>query len=170
MYGTKEKGVFIESVLDERIFFGETRRKVYAYPGNKIEYFSRKCTDIVIHVWSYLNEVGSENNQSELTRRIDVRWKKTCSLEKMKTFNLEQDTNIEVDTRTCTVLVKRNFANTVSDSDIEILRRFEEKILRTIVGATRFIPNGIIRHDLRGPLVKEYLFDVTTYVYRLGKF
>jgi hypothetical protein len=44
---------------------------------------------------------------------------------------------------------------TTSNSNIEILERFQSKVLRLIVNAPWYVPNAVIRKDLRIPLVKE---------------
>jgi hypothetical protein len=42
-----------------------------------------------------------------------------------------------------------------SNSNIEILERFQSKVLRLIVKAPWYGPNSVIRKDLRIPTVKE---------------
>jgi hypothetical protein len=44
---------------------------------------------------------------------------------------------------------------TASTSNIEILERFQSKVLRQIVDAPWYVPNDIIRRDLHMPTVKE---------------
>jgi hypothetical protein len=44
---------------------------------------------------------------------------------------------------------------TTSDSNIEILERFQSKVLRLIVDAPWYVSNSIIRKDLHIPTVKE---------------
>jgi hypothetical protein len=44
---------------------------------------------------------------------------------------------------------------TASNSNIEILERFQSKALRMIVNAPWYVPNTVIRKDLRIPSVKE---------------
>ena len=44
---------------------------------------------------------------------------------------------------------------TSANSNIEIIERFQSKILRNIVNAPWFVPNNIIRNDLKIPTVKE---------------
>jgi hypothetical protein len=44
---------------------------------------------------------------------------------------------------------------TASTSNIEILKRFQWKTLRTIVDAPWYVPNMVIRRDLQIPTVKE---------------
>jgi hypothetical protein len=44
---------------------------------------------------------------------------------------------------------------TTSNSNIEILERFQSKVLRLIVNVPRYVPNSVIRKDLRIPSVKE---------------
>jgi hypothetical protein len=44
---------------------------------------------------------------------------------------------------------------TTSNSNIEILERFQSKVLRLIVDAPWYVSNSIIRNDLRIPTVKE---------------
>jgi hypothetical protein len=44
---------------------------------------------------------------------------------------------------------------TTSNSNIAILERFQSKVLRLIVNATWYVPNSVIRRDLRLPSVKE---------------
>jgi hypothetical protein len=45
--------------------------------------------------------------------------------------------------------------DTASVSNIEILERFQSKILRIIVGAPWYVPTSLIRRDLCCPTVKE---------------
>jgi hypothetical protein len=44
---------------------------------------------------------------------------------------------------------------TISNSNIEILECFQSKVLRLIVNAPWYVPNSVIRKDLRIPSVKE---------------
>jgi hypothetical protein len=44
---------------------------------------------------------------------------------------------------------------TTSNSNIDILERFQSKVLRLIVNAPWYVPNSVIRKDLRIPTVKE---------------
>jgi hypothetical protein len=44
---------------------------------------------------------------------------------------------------------------TASTSNIEILERFQSKVLRMIVDAPRYVPNSLIRRDLSCPTVKD---------------
>jgi hypothetical protein len=44
---------------------------------------------------------------------------------------------------------------TTSNSNIEILERFQSKVLRLIVNTPWYVPNSVIRKDLRIPSVKE---------------
>jgi hypothetical protein len=44
---------------------------------------------------------------------------------------------------------------TTSNSNIEILERFQSKVLRLIVNAPWYVPNSVIRKNLRIPSVKE---------------
>jgi hypothetical protein len=44
---------------------------------------------------------------------------------------------------------------TTSNSNIAILERFQSKVLRLIVDAPWYVPNSVIRKDLRIPSVKE---------------
>jgi hypothetical protein len=44
---------------------------------------------------------------------------------------------------------------TTSNSNIEILERFQSKVLRLIVNAPWYVPNSVILKDLRIPTVKE---------------
>jgi hypothetical protein len=44
---------------------------------------------------------------------------------------------------------------TTSNSNIEVLERFESKVLRLIVNAPWYVLNSVIRKDLRMPTVKE---------------
>jgi hypothetical protein len=45
--------------------------------------------------------------------------------------------------------------STTSNSSIEILERFQSKVLRLIVDVPWYVSNSIIRNDLRIPTVKE---------------
>jgi hypothetical protein len=49
---------------------------------------------------------------------------------------------------------------TASTSNVEILERFQSKVLRLIVDAPWYVPNTVIRHDLHMPTVKE---EICTY-------
>jgi hypothetical protein len=49
---------------------------------------------------------------------------------------------------------------TASTSNVEILERFQSKVLRLIVDTPWYVPNTIIRHDLHMPTVKE---EICTY-------
>jgi len=44
---------------------------------------------------------------------------------------------------------------TASNSNLEILERFQSKVLRTITDAPRYVPNTIIKSDLQIPTVKQ---------------
>jgi len=44
---------------------------------------------------------------------------------------------------------------TASNSNLEILERFQSKALRIITDAPWYVPNTIIKHDLRIPTVKQ---------------
>jgi hypothetical protein len=46
---------------------------------------------------------------------------------------------------------------TASTSNIEILERFQSKVLRIIVDAPWYVPNSLIRRDLSCPTVKKEL-------------
>lgn len=48
-----------------------------------------------------------------------------------------------------------------SVSNIEILQRFQSKVLRSIVGAPYYVPNTIIHRDLQIPTVKEEIMAVS---------
>jgi hypothetical protein len=60
---------------------------------------------------------------------------------------------------------------TTSNSNIKILERFQSKVLRRIVNAPWYVPNSVIRKDLRIPTVKEEIsrfsshYDVCISVY-----
>jgi hypothetical protein len=47
------------------------------------------------------------------------------------------------------------FWGTTSNSNIEILERFQSRVLRLIVNAPWYVPNSVIRKDLRIPTLKE---------------
>jgi hypothetical protein len=47
--------------------------------------------------------------------------------------------------------------STTSNSNIEILERFQSKVLRLIVDAPWYVPNSVIRNDLQIPTVKEVI-------------
>jgi hypothetical protein len=49
----------------------------------------------------------------------------------------------------------QNATITASTFNIEILERFQSKVLRMIVDAPWYVPNSLIRRDLRCPSVKE---------------
>lgn len=54
-------------------------------------------------------------------------------------------------------------------SSIEILERFQSKVLRAIVSAPWFVPNEIIRHDLNIPRVKDEIKNFSAkYINRLS--
>jgi len=44
---------------------------------------------------------------------------------------------------------------TASNSDLEILERFQSKVLRIITDVPWYMPNTIIKHDLKIPTVKQ---------------
>jgi hypothetical protein len=44
---------------------------------------------------------------------------------------------------------------TGSNSNIEILQRFQNKVLRSIINAPRYVPNTLLHTDLQIPTVKE---------------
>jgi hypothetical protein len=44
---------------------------------------------------------------------------------------------------------------TTSNSNIEILERFQSKVLRLIVDTPWYVSNSVIRNDLQIPTVKE---------------
>jgi len=44
---------------------------------------------------------------------------------------------------------------TASNSNLEILERFQSKVLRTITDAPRYVPNTIIKRGLQTPTVKQ---------------
>jgi hypothetical protein len=54
---------------------------------------------------------------------------------------------------------------TASTSNIEIQERFQSKVLRMIVDAPWYVPNSLIRRDLRCPTVKE---EIRRYSYHYG--
>jgi hypothetical protein len=54
---------------------------------------------------------------------------------------------------------------TVSTSNIEILKRFQSKVLRMIVDAPWYVPNTLILRDLSCPTVKE---EICRYSYHYG--
>jgi len=45
--------------------------------------------------------------------------------------------------------------DTASNSNLEILERFQSKVLRIITEAPWFIPNTVIKHDFQVPTVKQ---------------
>jgi hypothetical protein len=44
---------------------------------------------------------------------------------------------------------------TASNSNLEILERFQSKVLRIITDAPRYVPNAVIKRDLHIPTVKQ---------------
>jgi hypothetical protein len=56
---------------------------------------------------------------------------------------------------------------TAFTSNIEILERFQSKVLRMIVDAPWYVPNSLIRRDLRCPTVKEEIRYSSHYGSRL---
>ena len=52
---------------------------------------------------------------------------------------------------------------TVSISNIDILERFQSKVLRIITDAPWYVPNAVIKHDLQVPSVRQEVrtFSVT---------
>jgi hypothetical protein len=44
---------------------------------------------------------------------------------------------------------------TASNSNVEILERFQSKVLRIITDAPWYVPNAIIKRDLQIPMVKQ---------------
>ena len=52
------------------------------------------------------------------------------------------------------------FWGTASNSNIEILQRFQNKVLRSIVNAPRYVPNTVLHTDLQIPTVKA---EITTF-------
>jgi len=51
---------------------------------------------------------------------------------------------------------------TSSNSNIEILRRIQNKVLRTTVNAPRYVPNAILHTDLQIPKVKAEITNFST--------
>lgn len=51
---------------------------------------------------------------------------------------------------------------TASNSNIEILQRFQSKTLRMIVNAPQFVPNEVIHHDLQMATVKEEIANYSS--------
>jgi len=51
---------------------------------------------------------------------------------------------------------------TASNSNIEILQRFQNKVLRPIVNAPRHVPNTILHTDLQIPTVKAEITNFST--------
>jgi len=49
---------------------------------------------------------------------------------------------------------------TASISNIDILQRFQSKVLRIITDAPWYVPNAVIKHDLQVPSVRQ---EVRTY-------
>jgi hypothetical protein len=52
--------------------------------------------------------------------------------------------------------------DTVNKSNIEILQRFQNKILRSIVNAPWYVPKTVIHTDLQIPLVKAEITNHST--------
>ena len=44
---------------------------------------------------------------------------------------------------------------TASNSNIDILERFQSKVLRIITDAPWYVPNAVIKHDLQVPSVRQ---------------
>jgi len=44
---------------------------------------------------------------------------------------------------------------TASNSNLEILERFQSKVLRIITDAPWYVPNSVIQRDLQVPTVKQ---------------
>jgi hypothetical protein len=58
---------------------------------------------------------------------------------------------------------------TTSNSNMQILERFQSKVLRLIVNAPWYMPKSVIRKDLRIPTVKEEISRVSShYDVRIG--
>jgi hypothetical protein len=58
-----------------------------------------------------------------------------------------------------------------STSNVEIVERFQSKVLRLIVDAPWYVPNTIIRHDLHMPTVKEEIRHYSShYSHRLSAY
>jgi hypothetical protein len=58
---------------------------------------------------------------------------------------------------------------TASISNVEILERFQSKVLRLIVDAPRYVPITITRHDLHMPTIKEEICAYSShYSHRLS--
>jgi len=51
---------------------------------------------------------------------------------------------------------------TASNSNIEILQRFQNKVLRSIINAPWYVPNTILHTDLQIPTVKEEITNFST--------
>jgi hypothetical protein len=51
---------------------------------------------------------------------------------------------------------------TASNSNIEILQRFQNKVLRSIVNAPRYVLNTILHTDLQMPTVKAEITNFST--------
>jgi hypothetical protein len=51
---------------------------------------------------------------------------------------------------------------TASNSNIEILQIFQNKVLRSIVNAPRYVPNTILQTDLQIPTVKAEITNFST--------
>jgi hypothetical protein len=56
---------------------------------------------------------------------------------------------------------------TTSNSNIEILGRFQSKVLRLIVDAPWYVSNSVIRNDLQVPTVKEEISRFSSH-YNVG--
>jgi len=54
------------------------------------------------------------------------------------------------------------FCGRASNSNIEILQRFQNKVLRSIVNAPRYVPNTILHTDLQIPTVKAEITNFST--------
>jgi hypothetical protein len=60
---------------------------------------------------------------------------------------------------------------TTSNSNIEILERFQSKVLRLIVDAPWYVSNSVIRNDLQVPTVKEEISRFSSnYNVRISKY
>lgn len=53
-----------------------------------------------------------------------------------------------------------------SNSNIEILERFQSKVLRMIVNAPWYVPNEVIRRDLNAATVKEEIMNYSANYHR----
>jgi len=59
---------------------------------------------------------------------------------------------------------------TASNSNIDILERFQSKVLRIITDAPWYVPNAVIKHDLQVPSVRQEVRTYSvTYHGRLGR-